>query len=153
MAHKDSTYFWILKPDLNTNQKTKRKREEGERERRWRWKCGGGADSQKHWIYLLQMWSSGGLHYFSSLPQYSPLFSLLLCLMWFLFLSFSLSLSASFYCLLTFLFFSLIIYNTRTFCFSLFPILHENISFLCFLEVWQKINFLMAGGRFKGRNP
>lgn len=33
-------------------------------------KGGGGADSQKNWIYLQQMWSSAGLCYFSSLPLF-----------------------------------------------------------------------------------
>lgn len=34
MVHKGSTYFWILKSDLNTNQRTKkRKRNRGERKR------------------------------------------------------------------------------------------------------------------------
>lgn len=143
MVHKDSTYFWILKPDLNTNQKTKRKRKEGGRERRWRWKGGGGLTPRSTGYISSRC---GAMQ--ACTPSHHCLntllfFSLLLCLMFFVscLLSFSLCLHV-FFVSQPFWFFS---HREYSYFLSLpLSILHAYMSVPLFLRCLTRDWFLIG---------
>lgn len=142
MAHKDSTYFWILKPDLNTNQRTKKKHEEGERERRWRWKGGGGLTPRSTGYISSRcgaVEACSPSHHCLNTPLF-PLFSVfnVPCFLLVFFHSFTLPASLLSFNLFDLIYMTLIwqIEKLCTFCLSLFPFSMHMSLFLCFLVVW-----------------